>query len=92
MVLNEFIPFVNDWCNCTKVETICKSVGVGPVGCPDFQNYTVAGGDPTLSHAKGVGINRKTLGWNAAAGVFAYGFGTLAERGASYRVWCGAVR
>ena len=38
-----------------------------------------------LSYAgKGVGINKKTLGWNAAGAVFAYGFGTLATLGYKY--------
>ena len=41
----------------------------------------MAGGDPNLQHAKGVAINRKTLGWNAAAATFAYGYGTLATLG-----------
>eukprot|EP01043_Picozoa_sp_COSAG02_P035758 COSAG02_NODE_2580_length_8493_cov_3.138432_4_plen_136_part_00 len=41
----------------------------------------MAGGDPNLQHAKGIGINRKTLGWNAAAATFAYGYGTLATLG-----------
>ena len=47
---------------------------------PDWQqNFT--SGDPDLTHGKGVKINRKTWAWNAAAGVFAYAFGTLAEHG-----------
>eukprot|EP01052_Picozoa_sp_SAG31_P065006 SAG31_NODE_23841_length_494_cov_1.169620_1_plen_91_part_01 len=32
-----------------------------------------AGGDPDLRHQKGLGINRKTWSWNAAAACFAYG-------------------
>ena len=32
-----------------------------------------------MQHAKGVAINKKTLGWNAAAACFAYGFGSLAS-------------
>jgi len=40
-----------------------------------------SGGDPNLQHAKGIAINRKTLGWNAAAATFAYGYGTLATLG-----------
>ena len=38
-----------------------------------------AGGNPDLRKADGLGINRKTWSWNAAAAVFAYGYGTLAE-------------
>eukprot|EP01051_Picozoa_sp_SAG22_P018813 SAG22_NODE_3282_length_1806_cov_2.055653_1_plen_72_part_10 len=48
--------------------------------CPDWQQNKTAGGDPDLTHARGVKINRKTWAWNAAAGSFAYAFGTLAER------------
>ena len=39
----------------------------------------MAGGNPDLRKADGLGINRKTWSWNAAAAVFAYGYGTLAE-------------
>ena len=49
--------------------------------CPSWQDPKTSGGDPNLQHAKGVGINRKTLGWNAAAATFAYGYGTLATLG-----------
>ena len=49
--------------------------------CPDWQQKSTAGGDPDLTHGKGVKINRKTWAWNAAAGSFAYAFGTLAEHG-----------
>jgi hypothetical protein len=35
--------------------------------------------DPDLRHAKGLGANRHTWSWNAAAAVFAYGYGSLAE-------------
>ena len=49
--------------------------------CPSWQEPKTSGGDPNLQHAKGVGINRKTLGWNAAAATFAYGYGTLATLG-----------
>ena len=70
MVLNEFIPFLSDWCE-----------GYAPgKPCPDFQNPATCGGDPDLAHAKGLGINRATWSFNAAAAVFAYAFGTLAER------------
>jgi hypothetical protein len=40
--------------------------------------------DEFILSGKGVGINKKTLGWNAAGAVFAYGFGTLATLGYKY--------
>ena len=55
-----------------------------PDKCPDWQDNQTAGGDPNLGHGKGLGINKKTLGWNAAGAVFAYGFGTLATLGYKY--------
>jgi hypothetical protein len=74
LILNEFVNSVEDWCE-----------NPGPPGhrasCPDWQSNITAGGDPDLTHGKGVKINRKTWAWNAAAGVFAYAFGTLAEHG-----------
>ena len=77
LVLNEYIPFVNDWCDCTGHEAMCGGK-VFPEKCPDWQDNKTAGGDPNLGHGKGIGINKKTLGWNAAGAVFAYGFGRLA--------------
>jgi hypothetical protein len=44
----------------------------------------MAGGDPDLGHGRGVKVNRRTLGWNAAAAVFAYGFGQLSKLGYKY--------
>merc|ERR1719359_1148749 len=40
-------------------------------GCPDW----------THSEAKGTKINRKTVGWNAAAASFAYAYGRMSELG-----------
>merc|ERR1712166_1218013 len=77
-ILNEYIPFVNDWCDCTGVEHLCGGEAF-PAKCPDWQAHATSGGDPNLQHAKGVAINKKTLGWNAAAACFAYGFGNLAS-------------
>ena len=54
------------------------------IGTQNWQDNKTAGGDPNLQHAKGIGINRKTVGWNAAAAVFAYGYGTLSERSYKY--------
>ena len=84
MILNEFIPFVNDWCDCTGVEHLCGGErfpsGSHEDKCPNWQDPATAGGDPNLQHAKGIAMNKATWSWHAAAGVFAYGFGTLAER------------
>jgi hypothetical protein len=52
-VLNEFIPFVNDWCDLSTIPD-----GMDKTKCPDFQDPKTAGGDPNLQHAKGVAINR----------------------------------
>ena len=64
MVLNEYIPFIGDWCDLSTVPGGAKS-------CPNWQDPKTAGGDPNLQHAKGVGINRNTWSWNAAGAVFA---------------------
>ena len=73
MVLNEYIPFIGDWCDVTNSK-------LAPGGrCPDWQHIDTAGGNPDLRAAAGLGINRKTWSWNAAAACFAYGYGTLAE-------------
>ena len=73
MVLNEYVPFIGDWCDVTNKE-------FAPGGrCPSWQAPKTAGGDPDLRHAKGLGANRLTWSWNAAAAVFAYGYGSLAE-------------
>jgi len=73
MVLNEYIPFVGDWCDVTNSK-------LAPGGrCPDWQHTDTAGGNPDLRARAGLGINRKTWSWNAAAACFAYGYGTLAE-------------
>jgi len=63
MIMNEFIPFMSDWCAESELN-----------GCPDW----------TLSSSQGTKINRKTLGWNAAAASFAYAFGRMAELGYKY--------
>lgn len=52
--------------------------------CPSWQDNRTAGGDSNLQHGKGVQINRKTWSWNAAAAVFAYGYGSLAMLGYKY--------
>ena len=72
-----FIVSVDDWCDCTGVEHLC--VGGCSGGDPKSD-----GGDPDLAHRKGIKASRNTSAWNAAAAVFAYAFGTLAEYGFKY--------
>ena len=86
LALNEFCPFVEDWCDCTGVEHLCDGVALpmGESGCPDWSNRSLSGGDPDLSHMRGVGMNKVTLGWNAAGASFAYGFVQLATLGYKY--------
>ena len=78
MVLNEFIPFVRDWCDCNGLEHLCGGQRF-PATCPSWQDPATAGGDPNLAHGKGIGMNKQTWSWHAAAAVFAYGWATLAE-------------
>jgi hypothetical protein len=83
LILNEYIPYVLDWCSTSTATPTTHSGGTGSK-CPDWQSPTTAGGDPDLQHAKGVGINRVTWAWNSAAASFAYIFGTLAQLGYKY--------
>lgn len=77
--LNEFIPFVKDYYDCKGVPAdVCSEAADVYSGWMDPR---FAQGDPDLQHARGIGINRTTVSWNAAASLFAYAFGTLAERG-----------
>jgi hypothetical protein len=81
-VLNEYIPFVQDWCDCKGMEHACGGERFptgGTTQCPSWQEPSTAGGDPDLQHAAGIGMNKRTWSWNAAAAVFAYGYATLAE-------------
>lgn len=66
LVLNEYIPFVEDWCDCSAVKHLCGGKAF-PDKCPDWQDSRTSGGDPNLQHAQGVAINRNTVAWNAAA-------------------------
>lgn len=72
----------------------CNNTGMVNVSC-DWQS----------DESRGVRINRKTLGWSAAAAAFAYAFGRLSElgsaarrrmctpvEGAAARVRCGDIR
>ena len=77
MVLNELISAVGDWCD-PDDHRFGKSIRETMV-CPSWQLPSTAGGDPDLRSGKGLGINRKTWSWNAAAALFAYVYGTLAE-------------
>lgn len=68
LVMNEYVPQVTDWCDDSyKIDKVQGKGGK----CPSWlsQNST------------GIKINRKTLGWNAAAASFAYGFGLFAALG-----------
>lgn len=77
--LNEFIPFVKDYYDCRGVPAeVCSEAADVYSGWMDPR---FAQGDPDLQHARGIGINRTTVSWNAAASLFAFAFGTLAERG-----------
>ena len=78
LILNEFVNSVQDWCEHPGPTDTSNGRAAS---CPDWQQPATAGGDPDLTHGKGVKINRRTWAWNAAAGSFAYAFGTLAERG-----------
>eukprot|EP01052_Picozoa_sp_SAG31_P012228 SAG31_NODE_709_length_12683_cov_17.695248_7_plen_519_part_00 len=81
-VLNEYIPFVEDWCDCKGIEHACggrRFPAATNRKCPSWQSPGTAGGDPNLQHAKGIGMNKKTWAWHAAAAVFAYGYATLAN-------------
>ena len=76
-VLNEYIPFVGDYCDCLGNEEQCGGSRYGR--CPSWQDPRSSGNDPNLQHAKGIGMNKVTTSWHASAAVFAYGYATLAE-------------
>ena len=87
MVLNEFIPMVADWCDVSDQRSYGNHSFVPDGHClggtlkSPAQGMPIysAGGNPDLRSKQGLGINRKTWSWNAAAACFAYGYGTLAE-------------
>ena len=83
-VLNEFIPFLSDWCNCTGNEHLCGGQALPGSNCPNYQLVATGGGQHDSTLKKGIGANRATWSWNAAAAVFALGFATLAELGYKY--------
>jgi hypothetical protein len=65
MVLNEFIPFVGDWCNPDDPH-FGKDISAGYTcdvgrlpGWPGWQDPATARGDPDLRHGAGLGINRR---------------------------------
>ena len=78
LVVNEFIPFITDWCDSGS----CHGTG-GDDGM---------GGDPNLADGNCIGMNRQTSSWNAAA-AYLHAFGTLTEllsmwcRPAHWGVW-----
>lgn len=75
-MVNEFIPFVPEWCDSSAAQELfaqhddLPDDGLGG-GCPGWT-------DPRSNSLK---MNRKTLGWSAAAAVFADGYGQLALLG-----------
>ena len=80
MVLNEWIPFLTDWCDPDDAAALFEKHGDNlardprAMGCPNWQ-------DPKTT---GLRANRATLGWNNAASAFAYGYGRLALQGYKY--------
>ena len=80
MVLNEWIPFLTDWCDEDDARALFEKHGDAlerdPRGgaCPNWQ-------DPKSQPTR---ANRQTLGWNVAAGAFAYGYARLALVGYKY--------
>jgi hypothetical protein len=57
VVLNEFIPFITDFCNCTGLESLCGGE-VLPKKCPNWQLVSTGGGEHDSTKMKGIGINR----------------------------------
>jgi hypothetical protein len=80
MILNEWIPFLTDWCDEDDARALFEKHGDAlerdPRGgaCPNWQ-------DPKSQPTR---ANRRTLGWNVAAGAFAYGYARLALVGYKY--------
>ena len=90
LVLNEFIPFMNDWCDAEDAEAVFAEHGEKKEGSDDAEGSAGVrreeGGCPAWQDPRSnpVKINRKTLGWNAAAACFAYGYGRMALVGYKY--------
>ena len=93
LLLNEFIPMISDWCDPASAAALFEQHGdtLGPdtgsrrrprgskaeveaAPCPDWKDPK---SQPTTA-------NRRTLGWNAAAAAFAYGYVRLG-REAGYK-------
>jgi len=76
-ILNEFIPFMNDWCDEESAASLfaehgdCLARDPQSHRCPSWEN-------PKSNPVK---INRKTMGWSSSAALFAYGYGKLALAG-----------
>ena len=89
-VVNEFIPFVNDWCDersAQELFDIHPSLSRHPDSPGEVQkDGTILGGCPNWQDPRSnpVKMNRETLSWNAAAACFAYGFAKLALQGFKY--------
>jgi len=82
LVLNEFIPFMSDWCDPSSAADLFAEHGEalgrdpGPRTAPFSAEERAAAACPDWKDPKShpTKINRKTLGWNAAAAAFAYGY------------------
>ena len=56
MLLNEYITFIDDWCD---LDSATPAGQPRATKCPNWQDPATAGGDPVLTHKKGVGANRQ---------------------------------
>ena len=72
---------LQDWCDPSDAAAAFAKHGAAlsldpqsSAGCPNWQSPA----------SQPVGINRETIGWNAAAACFAYGYGMLALQGYKY--------
>ena len=92
LLLNEFIPFMNEWCDPASAAALFAEHGEalgrdpGPRMAPFSSKEREGAACPDWKDPKSnlTAINRKTLGWNAAAAAFAYGYIRLG-RDAGYK-------
>ena len=75
------LVLLQDWCDPSDAAAAFAKHGAAlsldpqsSAGCPNWQSPA----------SQPVGINRKTIGWNAAAACFAYGYGILGLQGYKY--------
>ena len=92
LVMNEWIPFNTEWCNTSDAARLFAAHAADGAAHPltrdprSRQSPRARNGCPNWQDArsKGTRINRKTIGWNAAAAMFAYGYGRFAALGYRY--------